>query len=89
MLDFDTSKDTILNPLTPMANIVINQAKINIMSPLTDGRCKLMLSFSYKGNRLRMDTGERCLPEHFDKIKQQVNRKHSLQFETNNFFLPF
>ncbi len=30
-----------------------------------------------------MDTGERCLPEHFDKSRQRVNRKHPFQFETN------
>jgi integrase len=72
--------------MTPMANVIINQAKINIMSasPLADGRCKLMLSFSYKGNRLRMDTAERCLPEHFDKTKQRVNRKHPFHTEINS-----
>jgi integrase len=72
--------------MTPMANILINQAKINIASnsPLADGRCKLMLSFSYKGNRLRMDTGERVIPEHFDKSKQRVNRKHPFNLEINS-----
>jgi len=68
-----------------MAKSHINEAKINIASnnPLADGRCKLMLVFSYKGNRLRMDTGERCLPDHFDKSRQLTTRAHPFQHETN------
>ncbi len=62
-----------------------NEAKINIASnePNADGQCKLNLSFNYNGKRLRMYTGQNCLPECFDKNRQRVNRKHPLQFETN------
>ncbi|WP_291726194.1 site-specific integrase [Bernardetia sp.] len=52
--------------------------------PNKQGACKLMLFFSYKGKRLMMTTGERCLPEHFDKKKQRVNKKHPFQIETNS-----
>lgn len=67
-------------------NNQVNEAKININSttPLADGRCKLMLIFSYDGERFRMDTGERCLPENFDRVKQRVTRKHPFQIETNS-----
>jgi hypothetical protein len=41
------------------------------------------MSFFYKGNRLRLDTGERVLPEHFDKARQRVNRKHPFHVEIN------
>ncbi len=30
-----------------------------------------------------MSTGEKCLPEHFDKNKQRANKKHPFQVETN------
>ncbi|WP_338813165.1 site-specific integrase [Bernardetia sp. Wsw4-3y2] len=68
-----------------MANINVNEAKINILEsqPLKDGRCKLVMSFFYKGKRLRLDTGERVLPEHFDKARQRVNRKQPFHVEIN------
>ncbi len=61
------------------ANIYINEK-----APDKKGACKLMLFFSYKGKRLMLYTGERCLPEHFDKGKMRVNRKHPFQIETNS-----
>lgn len=57
--------------------------------PLSDGRCKLMLNFSYDGERLRTYTGEACLSEHFEKTKQRVNRKHPFQLETNAILNKF
>lgn len=80
-----TLKKTPIQKIDTLNKNQINEANIYLAlnPPLADGRCKLMLDFSFSGERLRMYTGESCLPEHFDKNKKRVNRKHPFQIETN------